>query len=139
MRLLTLLTVFLLLSGCSFLSELYIQNRSKTNDMLVTIKYKIPKSEFARKEARMDYASKMLTPKQYRRDKRKTPLTVTHRSDSTLTVLIPASSTARIESTPNMVNMNHILEISYNGKRIPIKEFIAASKKYRWDYVFWLS
>lgn len=136
MKLLTLTLVCLLFSGCSFLSELFIQNRSKTTDVVVTITYKISQAEFVRKEAGMNYVPQIVTPKQYRSEKRKVAITITDRSDSTISILVPASSTARIASTSNMDYMNHILEISDNGKHIPIKKLIATSKKYRWDYVY---
>lgn len=103
---------------------------------MITVTYKIPKTEFAREESKMDYTPQILTPKQYRSEKQKVPLTITHRSDSTLRILIPASSTARIASASNMAYMNKILEISYDGKHKPINQLIAASKKYRWDYVY---
>lgn len=137
MKLLTLPLVCLLFSGCSFLSELFIQNRSKTTDVVVTITYKIPRAEFVRKEAGMSYVPQIVTPKQYRRDKQKAALAVTNRSDSTISILVPASSTARIASTSNNKSYgDQILKVSHNGKHIPIKELLAISKRYRWDYVY---
>lgn len=138
MKLLTLALLCLLFSGCSFLSELFIQNRSKTKDMVVTITYKIPKTEFAVEEGKMDYVPQIITPKPYRSDNRKAALTITNRSDSTLSILVPAQSTARIASATNMGYMTQILKISYNAQHIPVKELIAASKKYRWDYVYFV-
>jgi len=136
MKLLTLTVVCLLFSGCSFLSEFFIQNRSKITDIAVTITYKIPKAEFVRKEAGMNYVPQIVTPKQYRSEKRKAALTITDRSDSTISILVPSSSTARIASAKNMNYTSQILKLSHNGKHILIKELIAISKKYRWDYVY---
>lgn len=136
MKLLTLVVVSLLLSGCSFRSQLFIQNRNQTTDVLITIVYKVSKVELSRQEANMEYVPQLLTPKQYQSNQTKKKLTITDRSDSTLTVLIPPLSTARIVSDSNMKYMDQILEISLHGKHIPMKELIATSKKYRWDYVY---
>ncbi len=128
-------TVGLALSACSIRSELFIQNRS-ANDLLVTVTYTMPLADFARKEANMDYLPKICKPKQYRKDEQAIPLTFTHRSDSTLSMLIPASSTARIERSYNFIYVQHIREITFNGKRLTIDELIDASRNYRGDRVY---
>ncbi len=133
---LIILAISLMLSGCSFLSQLFIQNRSKTKSIFVTVTYKIPAADFAVKTNHMEYVQRICNPKQYREDERKKTLKITHRSDSTLSFFIPPSSTAKIESTANKAYVDHILQISYAGKHIPIKDFINAAKKHRFDYVY---
>ncbi len=134
-RQLVAIVICLMFSGCSFLSELFIQNQSQESAS-VTITYQVPAAEFMEKANQMDYVPRICNPKQYRKDDRKTSLKITHRSDSTLRFSIPPQSTARIESAANMAYVDHIRQISYAGKQIPIKNFIDAAKKHRFDYAY---
>jgi len=77
MKLLTLVVVSLLLCGCSFRSELFIQNRNQTTDVLITIVYKISKVELSRQEANMEYVPQLLTPKQYQSNHPKNTVGIT--------------------------------------------------------------
>ncbi|HWK58919.1 MAG TPA: hypothetical protein VNQ80_16355 [Parapedobacter sp.] len=133
---LIVVVICLMLSGCSFLSQLFIQNRSKTKSIFVTVTYQIPAAEFAVKADHMEYVQRICNPKQYRDEEPKKSLKITHRSDSTMSFFIPPSSTAKIESTANMAYVSHIRHISYAGKHIPIRDFIDAAKKHRFDYVY---
>ncbi|WP_262247408.1 hypothetical protein [Parapedobacter soli] len=126
--------LYLTFSGCSFLSELFIQNRSNES-LSVTVTYKIPAAEFAARASQMDYVRRICNPRQYRKDDRRTSLRITHRSDSTVSFFLPPQSTARIESADNRNFMSHIRQISYNGNHFSAKRFIAASLKRRFDYI----
>src|SRR3546814_11106134 len=106
-RQLVAIAICLMLSGCSFLCELFIQNRTKKS-ILVTITYKVPAAEFMEKTSRMDYVPRICNPTQYRNDDRKASIKITHRSDSTLSFFIPAKSTARIERSGNHDFINTI-------------------------------
>jgi len=123
-----------MLSGCSFLSELFVQNRTKER-LFVTITYKVPATEFAIKARQMDYVPRICNPKPYREDNQKKPLVITHRSDTTVSFYIPPLSTARVESASNREFMRHIRKISYGGNDFSVKRFIAAAKKRGFNYV----
>lgn len=132
---LIVVVVCLMLSGCSFLSQLFIQN-PKPKSIFVTVIYKIPAAEFTVKANHMEYVQQICNPKQYGDEEPKKPLKITHRSDSTMSFFIPPSSTVKIESAVNMAYVSHIRHISYAGKLMLIRDFIDAAKKHRFDYVY---
>ncbi|MEC3881508.1 hypothetical protein [Parapedobacter sp. 10938] len=132
-KLLIATMICLMFSGCSFLSELFIQNRSNES-LSITITYKVPAAEFAAKASQMDYVPRICNPKQYRKDDRRTSIKITHRSDSSVSFFIPPQSTARIESASNRDFMKHIRQISYDESHFSAESFLAASKKRQFSY-----
>lgn len=133
---------FLLFSllGCSVLTDFYIQNLTNENKIII-IKYKFniksrlendPYGEFS-----FNYKNGIASPKEFRKNKNLLSLNKTIIDDYQIEVVLPPSSTTRVEKTINYHWRNWSIDnIKIDNKEIKIKDIESQSFKEKSDYIY---
>lgn len=133
---------FLLFSllGCSVLTDFYIQNLTNENKIII-IKYKFNiKSRLENDhygEFSFNYKNGIASPKEFRKNKNLLSLNKTIIDDYQIEVVLPPSSTTRVEKTINYHWRNWSIDnIKIDNKEIKIKDIESQSFKEKSDYIY---
>ena len=116
----------LYLFGCSFRSDLFIQN-FKNDDIQFKIVYNIKIDSTWHKKHILKYVNHIIDPRSFNSNKPISTLDFQTLNDSTIVIKIPKNSTSRIAAETNMGYLNKIESIEFNNKKLSIEEFYNTS------------
>lgn len=128
------------LSGCSVLTDFYIQNLSNESKHII-IKYKFNiKSQLENDssgEFSFNYKNGIASPKEFRNNKNLPSLNKTVINDYQIEVVLPPSSTTRVEKTLNYRWRSWSIDnIKIGNKEIKIEDIESKSIKDKSDYIY---
>lgn len=126
--------------GCSIPTDFYIQNHTKESK-IITIKYQGNIKNQIENDSygtfSFNYKNGIVNPKEFKRNKNLLPLNKTIIGDYKIEIVLPASSTTRIEKTHNFGWSNWSIDnIKIDDQEVNIKDIQAKSIKIKDDYVY---
>lgn len=127
-------------SGCSVLTDFYIQNLNNESKLII-IKYKFNiKSHLENDssgEFSFNYKNSIASPKEFRKNKNLSSLNKTVINDYQIEVVLPPSSTTRVQKTFNYHWKNWSIDyIKIDNKEIKIEDIESHSIKDKTDYIY---
>lgn len=128
------------LLGCSILTDFYIQNITNESKLII-IKYKFNiKSQLENDSSgqfSFNYKNGTASPKEFRNNKNLPELNKTVINDYQIEVVLPPSSTTRVEKTFNYRWRNWSIDyIKIDNKEIKIEDIESHSIKDKTDYIY---
>lgn len=128
----------LVLSGCSYLTEFYIQNLTGSKK-IIKINYNYPVSKAINNDPAsfgFNYKNEILSPKAFRKIKNLKSLEKIEIKDSAIVLEIPPNSTTRIDKSHNGRWRYMIKSVEVDGKIFSTMELQNKTKLISNDYVY---
>lgn len=128
----------LVFSGCSYLTDFYIQNLTATKKIL-KINYNYPISKVINNDSTnfgFNYENGILSPKAFRKIKNLKSLQKIEVKDSAVVLEIPPNSTTRIDKNHNGRWRYMIKSVQVDGKAFSTAELQNKTKFISNDYVY---
>lgn len=128
----------LLFSGCSYLTDFYIQNLTGSKK-IIKINYNYPVSKAINNDPasfRFNYENEVLSPRAFRKINNLKFLEKMELKDSAIVLEIPPNSTTRIDKSHNGRWRYMIKSVEVDGKTFSTEELQRKTKLISNDYVY---
>lgn len=128
-----------LLFGCSVSTEFFIQNRTSLKQ-IIKINFKEKISNYLKQDTYgwlgFNYANGIVKPTYFIKNKNLQSLEKIFVNDSTISIELPAFSTARIVKSKNYNWQSRLESIEIQNQKYTIKNLEKKAEKVKYDYIY---